>query len=277
MSPESDVASDIPYTRVYGGPLEEFVRRRDALMRELRSAGDRDTANAVKALRKPSRIAWALDQGAITAQDAFDALVAAAAATLEAQTAGGDVRTAMATLRGTVREFADRSADAARDAGYDVEAGVLVNAVLAVLGRPDSFDQLRAGRLVEVPEGGGLDFLAGLPVPASSAKPKSPASAASASKQKRSSAREKEAQAQVDAAERALDEARRRHDVAMGDLEEAESTLSQAEARLRKAEKDVKAAVERLAQARKKVDSIVTAVQKAHDALEQAQERLAQI
>ena len=94
MSPESDVASDIPYTRVYGGPLEEFVKRRDALMRELRSAGDRDAANAVKALRKPSRIAWALDQGAITAQDAFDALVAAAAATLEAQTAGGDVRCA---------------------------------------------------------------------------------------------------------------------------------------------------------------------------------------
>lgn len=277
MTPEGDIPSDIPYRRVYGGPLEEFVKRRDALMRELRSAGDRDAANAVKALRKPSRVAWALDQGAITARDALDTLVAAAAATLDAQSSGGDVRAAMATLRGAVRGFAARSADAARDAGYNVEAGVLVNAVLAVLSRPDSFDKLREGRLVEVPEAGGLDFLAGLPAPASSVRPEAPASTVSASKQKRSGVREKEAQAQVDAAERALHEARQRHDVAMDDLEEAESSLSQAEARLRKAEKDVKAAAVRLEGARKKVDSIVTAVQKAHDALEQAKERRAQI
>src|SRR5687767_7115413 len=45
---------------VYGGPFEDFVRRRDALAKELRAAGNRDAAALVKNLRKPSRAAWAL-------------------------------------------------------------------------------------------------------------------------------------------------------------------------------------------------------------------------
>lgn len=99
MSNDARASADIPYARVYGGTLEEFVRRRDTLTKELRSAGERDAANVVKALRKPSRTAWALDQGAITAHDTLDALVTAVAETVEAQTRSGDVRAAAWTLR----------------------------------------------------------------------------------------------------------------------------------------------------------------------------------
>ena len=46
---------------VYRGPLEEFVTRRDALVKQLRAAKQREDADRVKALRKPSRTAWVLD------------------------------------------------------------------------------------------------------------------------------------------------------------------------------------------------------------------------
>jgi DNA repair exonuclease SbcCD ATPase subunit len=48
--------------RLYGKPLHEFTAARDALARDLRRAGDRDAADEVKALRKPTVSAWAINQ-----------------------------------------------------------------------------------------------------------------------------------------------------------------------------------------------------------------------
>ncbi|HEX6580351.1 MAG TPA: hypothetical protein VF195_05715, partial [Actinomycetota bacterium] len=46
---------------LYGLPLERFTAERDALAKELASAGDRDGAARVKALRKPVVAAWAVN------------------------------------------------------------------------------------------------------------------------------------------------------------------------------------------------------------------------
>jgi hypothetical protein len=51
---------------LYGLPLEQFTGQRDALAKELRSAGDRDAAAWVKALHKPSATAWLVNQLART-------------------------------------------------------------------------------------------------------------------------------------------------------------------------------------------------------------------
>ena len=51
---------------LYGLPLDEFTPRRDELVKELRSAGKRDEAAWVKALRKPSTAAWLVNQLART-------------------------------------------------------------------------------------------------------------------------------------------------------------------------------------------------------------------
>jgi DNA repair exonuclease SbcCD ATPase subunit len=48
--------------RLYGKPLHEFTAARDALSRDLRRAGDRAAAEKVKALRKPTVSAWAINQ-----------------------------------------------------------------------------------------------------------------------------------------------------------------------------------------------------------------------
>ena len=48
--------------RLYALPLEEFTRERDELAKRLRKEGERDAAAAVKALKKPSVAAWAVNQ-----------------------------------------------------------------------------------------------------------------------------------------------------------------------------------------------------------------------
>ena len=48
--------------RLYSLPLAEFTPERDELAKRLRKDGDADAANAVKALKKPSVAAWAVNQ-----------------------------------------------------------------------------------------------------------------------------------------------------------------------------------------------------------------------
>ena len=48
--------------RLYGLPLDEFTRERDALARRLRGEGERDAAAEVTALRKPVLSAWVVNQ-----------------------------------------------------------------------------------------------------------------------------------------------------------------------------------------------------------------------
>src|SRR5512135_2860648 len=47
---------------LYGLPLDEFVKRRDALVRELRKAGERDRAAEVATLKRPTVAAWTVNQ-----------------------------------------------------------------------------------------------------------------------------------------------------------------------------------------------------------------------
>ena len=228
---------DRAIARVYASPLEEFVRQRDALAKELSTAGNRDAAAAVRALRKPSRTAWALNLAAGNAES-LGRLNAAIAATVTAQTSGGDVRTALVSFREAVREFADLAAREAQQAGHGLETGALVNAVLAVIGRTDSIEALRRGRLVEVPEGGGLDVLAALPDPPS--LPESDASSASA------------AQARA--------EARQRSESAQAALREAASRLRLVEGRLRDAESEARAARREYERAQREAEAAASAI-----------------
>ena len=153
--PNDSTELDTAIAGVYHGPLEEFIARRDALARQLRAAKRREDADRVKALRKPSRTAWALDNIVHEDPEAIEQLVTAIS---EAQS-GSDVRTAVETVRGAIRNVAAAGARAAIRAGHPIEATVLTTALHALIGDSGAFAELRAGRLVEVPEGGGLDIL----------------------------------------------------------------------------------------------------------------------
>ena len=63
--------------RLYGLPLEDFTRERDAAARELRKAKDRDAAAVVAKLPKPSQASWAANTLARERRDLVDALLGA--------------------------------------------------------------------------------------------------------------------------------------------------------------------------------------------------------
>ena len=81
--------------RLYGGPLAEFTRARDDAARELRKSGQREAADQVKALRKPTAAAGAVNRLVREHRDDVERFLHAAAVLREAQLSGtGDVASA---------------------------------------------------------------------------------------------------------------------------------------------------------------------------------------
>lgn len=95
---------------LYGLPLEEFTKARDALAKEHRQAGKKEAADEVKALRKPSVSAWTVNQLARRHPQELRALVKAGEGLRKAQRAavGGGGPEA---LRDATRVHRDRLDD----------------------------------------------------------------------------------------------------------------------------------------------------------------------
>ena len=74
-----DQALDEALDDLCSQPPEEFVAARNALVRELKSAGRKDDAAMVTALRRPTRTTWALNRLARTDHDVVDELADAEA------------------------------------------------------------------------------------------------------------------------------------------------------------------------------------------------------
>ena len=86
---------------LYTAPLEGFTKERNAFAKELRGEGERERADEVKALKKPSLPAWAINQGVRADDKAVKGLLKAGDALRSAheRALGGDaddLRVAMA-------------------------------------------------------------------------------------------------------------------------------------------------------------------------------------
>jgi hypothetical protein len=234
---------------VYGGPLDGFVARRDALVKQLRAAGRADDAGRVKALRKPRLNAWALDALATADPSEAERLASAVAALAEAQSGRGEVRPATTQLRTVVNEFAAGAARQAAEAGHTVDPSNLVPALLVVAGEPEALADLRAGRLVDIPTASGMGLLAVAP-PGASAEVTLRAVPDLAPGGPRGEGPERPADRKaVAAAQRRLDDAEATVDSARSEVETAEAAVGDAtadaeaaEERLRQAESDVREA-----------------------------------
>jgi hypothetical protein len=164
---DGDAVFDIPgVDDLYAADLSGFTRQRDDLVKQLKKDGDKDGAAAVKQLRKPSTVAWAVNQVARRAPDAIDELLTAARDVHAAQARavqdkdGAGLREATTEWRTQIRALA---ADVGREAGeqYRDDAAATFEAAstneeLGVI--------LKAGRLVAAlsPSGFGLQ---GMPEP----------------------------------------------------------------------------------------------------------------
>ena len=235
--PEQSSELETALLAVYRGPLEEFVSRRDALVKELRAAKRREDADRVKALRKPSRTAWVLDNIVHEDPSVLEQLATAISAVQTVQS-GADLRVALDNVRAAIRDVAAAGARVAIRAGQPIDASTLVTAVHAVIGETSAFSDLRAGRLVDVPDGGGLDILTAITItvpPSPSAAPSSQSTAAPIPEPPNAEPSAQEAAQAAKAAEEA-----ERAIAARADLHRAEASLADAREQSDRAERSVR-------------------------------------
>jgi chromosome segregation protein len=184
----------------------------------------------------------------------------ALAGTIAAQSGPGDLRTALRDLRDAVETVAAAAAVAAETAGHALDRGVLANAIMAVLGEPDAFELLRAARLVEIPEGGGLDLL----TRATATRPASEARTDSSVDDSALESANREARRR---AETALAAAREHAATAERALRDAESKTEEADRRLRSAQEE---ALARRDRARAEAENTAARLLEAEKALQTA-------
>jgi hypothetical protein len=270
---------DAQITALYRVPLDEFISRRDALAKALRASKRKEDADRVKALRKPGRAAWVLDQVVFEEPACVEALADAIAEAQDAHADAADARAAQENVRAAVRAVADAGARAAIRGRQPIDAGALVAAERAVIGDADAFAALRAGRLVDVPEGGGLDLLAAMsfsaaPPPAAE-KPvvkgdkKAPSTPMKAEPAKRDEAATR---AELQRVEAALAKARERAQLAERVALSAQARLEAAEEQLERARELAESRRAELERARQDATAAAAAVEEAERAVSRAKE-----
>jgi hypothetical protein len=286
---EGDHGADID--ELFAVQPEEFVATRNALVKRLKAAGERDRAAEIAAWRRPTPIDWALNQVARDDAEAVGRFVETAAAARDAQTAAlsgrrEDLRAAVAEVReasATVSALA--AAVLAGQGRPTAPARAAVSTRLAeIAAEPSLAAQVASGRLgagaVEtegVFELGTEDGAVAAPVrrkpPARAARDKpgvtaerAPTDRAAAKKQAAAEAkRERERAKAIEKAERADASAQTALTSATEALQRAETEVAEARKQLDRAERErEKAAAER----DRRRDAALTAA----EALEHAQQ-----
>lgn len=231
---------DAALEELYGAPPAEFTSRRDALAKELKAAGDTAGAAEVKARKKPTQIAYVLNQ--IARAHAHDVaelvdvgreLARAQRKALRGET-GHDLRDAITRQRSVVSELTAKASATMRDLGIDPAGHLdeIAGALQAALVDPAVGARLEEGRLEKVPEvaagfpgalGPAVEAHDGAPA-AAEAKPKTKTK----TKERAGSA----AHSRAETARAAREEARRERAAAAGRKEEARRAEAAAEAKV---------------------------------------------
>jgi hypothetical protein len=117
---------------LYGLPFDRFTPERTALAKELRGAGDRDQADAVSKLRKPSLAAWAVNQLVRTQSHAVaelwtagDAVQRAQSDLLSGRSESEDLREALRRERQAVRDLVERARGLLNSEGHELSPATL--------------------------------------------------------------------------------------------------------------------------------------------------------
>jgi hypothetical protein len=219
---------------LYAADLDAFTRLRDEAAKRLRSDGDKEAADELKALRKPPVSVWAINRLARTARKDVDALLDAGHKLREAQgtlLAGGepdDFERARRAHVAAVDRLVGR-AERLLQAERDTAPAALLDRIRATLQSASVGDEGRAllarGRLTEELAPSGFDALGEVgPLPAA---PKSRAGGT----ERRARIRELEARLR-----KARDAAREAADAAHAAEGEARRARQEADARARDAE-----------------------------------------
>ena len=198
------MALDAELDRLYDLPLSEFVAARDELAKRLRGEGQREEADQVKALRKPSVAAWLVNRLARERELDVQRLLKAGDTLRKAQVeASDDFAEARRDEQRALQRLAEGAREIAEREGSGQAAVAQATQTLRAASVTDEGRELlKRGRLTEELEPPGFEALTGL-VPAKPRKRPPPP------KKKEPSKRERERVQKLQRAEREADAAAR--------------------------------------------------------------------
>lgn len=235
---------------LYGLPLERFIPERNALAKELRAGGRRDEAEAVAALRKPSRAAWAVNQLVRTQSNDVAALFEAGDAARRAQSAllaghgdGAALRDALGQERAGVEQLTAAAQGLLSTVGNELSSSMLervADTLHAAALEPEAREQVKHGcldhelRHIGLAEAG----LGAKPAPPRGARRKAAAEKPRSGSRSATTLRKRETETRraADRAARDLRTAEDRAAAASEELTTAKAALAEARHRLREAE-----------------------------------------
>jgi hypothetical protein len=259
-------------------PPEEFTPARDQLAREATEAGDREGAKAIKALRRPTVAAWAVNAAVHRQPELVAGLLETAARLRTAQrraasgVAAQDFREASAERRRLVRLLTEEAqavlAEAGRAADQHVAAAGRTFETAA--SEESAAEAVRAGRLSkELSPSSGFDVIDAFAVIPGAAEPEP-----EAPKEDRATTA---ARRQLATARREIERQTRRAATAREELRSAEREASDADQAARALEHDLDRARRRADEAHRQVDRASAKAERAVRALEEAEAKAAEI
>ena len=245
------MAKDPPYgvppkglDGLYRGPLEDFTAGRNELAKSLRSDGDAAAADWVKALPKPTRAAWLVNQLAARKADEVAGLLevgrelrAAQEEMLAGSTDRAKLREAAAREQTTVDSLLGTAEAIGREHGVGAQVLTRVGETLqAAAGDPEVAEAIERGRLTHEQRAAsvGLVGTAAPPTRAGRKGTKDREAAERRTRQQQAKARK--------SAERKLATAEKKLDREQAALERARDAVERAAGKVHKAELDVNAA-----------------------------------
>jgi hypothetical protein len=236
----SKVAADL-----YGLPLREFTAARDAQASEARRAGDREFAESVKRLRKPSNGAWIVNRLVREQPREIDRLVELGTTLRSAKNLDGDeMRKATKEKAETVSKLLRQARTLAKraDLSFSQSIEMEVEGTLdAAFSDGDSASSLREGCLTTGLQYSGLGFGEGLDAAASSRK---------ATRRNRDPM-----SSELAKAKRGLEQARSVAERADSEVEKAEQRIKTAEADLKRLRAALTVATRQATKAHEKASS----------------------
>lgn len=145
---------------LYGVDVSEFTKTRDRLIKQLKATGDKEGAASLGARRKPSQVAWVLNQFARREPDAVSALVDVGRELAREQRkalrgeASTGLRDSIERQRKTIVEATTKVTALMKELGVEPGAhlGEVTTALQAALVDPVVGAQLEEGRLEKAPE-----------------------------------------------------------------------------------------------------------------------------
>ena len=271
-------------------PLAEFIDARNSLAKQLKQSGRANDANLVKTLAKPSVSAWTVNQLYWNYRDEFEMLLAAGRRFRKAQTSGkiADMRDSLQARSEALVQLSELATSLLSDAGHSPAPGTIHRITTTLEALSALSDGPTLGRLSQDVDPPGFESLASFIPSAGEKKTSTTATATDAREIEETRQREETRQVKIaaakfslQAAKKALADARVRvqslegaKKTAHADVKQAEKQLREAEERFKKARAASEAATQRSQSILADAEDAAKAVENAKRAVEKATKEL---